>query len=74
MLKTARTVDRIAKGASAFKGVFLASSGRGVWRARIWNGGERVNLGYFGSEEGAARAYDEAARKLHGEFARLNFP
>jgi hypothetical protein len=31
-------------------------------------------LGYFDSEEDAARAYDRAARMYHKEFAQLNFP
>jgi hypothetical protein len=33
-----------------------------------------VRLGRFRDELAAAEAYDEAARELFGEYARLNFP
>ncbi len=56
---------------SRFKGVNLHG---GKWEARIANQGRRRHLGCFDSEVDAALAYDAAARELHGEFARLNFP
>jgi hypothetical protein len=46
----------------------------GKWACFIRNKGRRTWLGSFESEIDAARAYDEAAKKYHGEFARLNFP
>jgi hypothetical protein len=54
-----------------FKGVTLRAH---KWYAKIMADGEIVNLGSFFTEEAAARAYDAAARELHGEFACLNFP
>ena len=63
--------SRSRGGSSRFKGVF---GRRGRWKASIRNNYKTVHLGDFDTEEGAARAYDEAARRLHGEFARVNFP
>lgn len=54
-----------------FKGVLRR---RDKWRARIEKGDTREWLGTFETEEDAARAYDAAAKRLHGVFARLNFP
>ncbi len=63
---------RYTEGTSSkFKGVDLHG---GRWRAQIAKDGVRTHLGLFDSEEDAAIAYDAAARDLHGEFARLNFP
>lgn len=55
---------------SHFKGV-TAWDGR--WRARITVARQIIHLGSFGSAKDAAVAYDEAAKKYFGEFARLNF-
>ena len=43
------------------------------WSAQITHNHKQINLGLFKIEEDAARAYDEAAKIYHGEFANLNF-
>ena len=57
-------------GASEYRGV---SKGRGdKWFAQLASGGIRWHIGTFDTEEQAAAAYDEKAKDVHGEFARLN--
>lgn len=59
-------------GTSPFKGVHWHKP-IGKWCSRIGYEGSRIILGYFASEEDAARAYDSKAKELFGEFANLNF-
>lgn len=56
---------------SKFKGVSWAKASK-KWMAGIGVNGKTKNLGYFTDEKDAARAYNEAALKYFGEFARLN--
>lgn len=58
---------------SKYKGVDWAIDMK-RWRARIRVNGRRIYLGSFSDELEAAKAYDRAARKYHGQFAALNFP
>lgn len=58
---------------SRYKGV--ARSYRPVgWRAQATLHRRNTSIGYFATEEEAARAYDAFMRKHFGEFARTNFP
>jgi len=58
---------------SKYKGV-CRFKGQRKWVARITFEKKRIYLGDFENEIDAAKAYDEAAKKYHKEFAVLNFP
>jgi hypothetical protein len=56
---------------TGLKGVTFAKD-RGYYRANIQVDGKRTWLGNFTDPKVAARAYNEAAIQLFGEFAKLN--
>ena len=65
-------LNRSAKAGKRFKGVYQHRSGR--FYAQIAIHGIVSSSKPFGTVEEAARAYDDMAVRLHGEWARLNFP
>jgi hypothetical protein len=58
---------------SGFRGVSWHKRDQ-VWQAYIKQDFKILCLGYHKNVEDAARAYDEKAREVYGEFAQLNFP
>ena len=61
-----------SRGSSQYKGVYWHKVG-GKWAARITYNGKNHYLGLYVDEKEAAKAYDEKAKELYGEFAYLNF-
>lgn len=57
---------------SQYKGVHWRKD-RGKWSAQIKLNRQSIRLGCFSNEEDAARAYDQKATELFGEFAKTNF-
>lgn len=60
------------KTTSRFKGVSWFRPAK-LWRAYIGAGKNRIWLGYFKTEEDAAKAYDVAAKTMFETFAKTNF-
>ncbi len=65
--------SRYKNNTSGYKGVLFHKPMR-KWLAQIKVNNQVINLGYFAESIEAARAYDAAALKHFGAFARLNFP
>ena len=65
------SVKRKNDAASIYKGVHLCKN---RWRSQIKINGKQIHLGNFDHELDAAKAYDGAAIRFFGDFARPNFP
>ena len=63
-------MNQIPRGKSKYLGVSYQEN---RIRAHIQLKGKKIFLGSFGTEEDAARAYDNKAIELFGEYANLNF-
>lgn len=64
-------VGKKSSNKSGFKGVSWHVEGK-KWDAKIRHNGRRIYLGLFDTPEEAHAAYVEAAKHLHGDFARFD--
>jgi hypothetical protein len=68
--ENSRSRTRATTPKSGFIGVCRKNQ---KWQASIMSDYRKTYIGVFDTPELAARAYDDAARRLHGSFAKLNF-
>jgi hypothetical protein len=65
-------VSAFTSGASLYRGVCWKKREQ-KWQARISHCGIDMSLGHYHFEEDAARAYDSAAKEMHGQYALIYF-
>lgn len=71
-IQNMQNMSHEARNTSGFRGITRRKDSQ-YWVAIIRCNKEVHRLGSFLLAEDAARAYDKAAKELHGDFARLNF-
>jgi hypothetical protein len=70
-IENKRNVGIRKNNKSGFKGVFFWKD-RNKFTSQIWFEKKKIHLGVFINPIDAARAYNDAALKYHGEFANIN--
>ena len=70
--QNSRNTTSQVNSSSKFLGVDFYKN-KNMWRSRICHNKKSVFIGFFTSQEEAAKAYDLKAIEFHGEFANLNF-
>lgn len=70
--KASRTRAGSKGRTSQYQGV-CASNRRNQWQTRVLMDGKMVHLGYFATEDEAARVFDRVNLALHGKDANTNF-
>jgi AP2 domain len=72
-------VQEVVKKRSRFRGVYWKQNRNrkktlpGIWCAQLKSKGQHYFLGHFEFEVDAAMAYDEAALRIFGSDAKVNF-
>lgn len=66
-----RNRDLQSNNTSGFKGVYFHTN-KNKYQAQIKVNGRMIYLGLFENVKNAARAYNNAAARYYGEFAKLN--
>lgn len=68
---TQNQYNKVSPNPHGYKGVTWRNRIKNPWLSKIRVDGTRINLGSFATAEEAARAYEEACLKYHGEYANL---